>query len=316
MRSRRAAGTRIGIDLGGTKISGIVLADDGAVLRHERLPTPRGHYRRTLEAIAQLVSALDGETGAEPGATPIGIGTPGAAVPGTGRLQNANSVWLNGKPLTADLERVLGRPVRIANDADCLALSEATDGAAAGCDTVFAVILGTGVGGAIVHNGRLLSGPNGIAGEWGHCPLPGPLADELSPPPCWCGRSGCLESWLSGPGLAADHLRSSGESVTAEQIAKADTPARRATLERHLDRLARGLAMVANIVDPHAIVLGGGLSNMAHLYADLPAAMAPHLFTTAPQITIVKAMHGDDSGVRGAAWLWDAPAHLPNGPTV
>ncbi|MEM8878302.1 MAG: ROK family protein [Pseudomonadota bacterium] len=297
--------TRIGIDLGGTKISGIALAEDGQVLEHTRVPAPQGSYQETLEAIAQLVSMLEHDIGEKHGATPVGVGTPGAEIPGTGKLQNANSVWLNGKPIVSDLATALNRPVRIANDADCLALSEAVDGAAKGCETVFAAILGTGVGGAIVHNGRLLSGPNGIAGEWGHCPLPSPKPDELSPPVCWCGRIGCLETWLSGPGMAADHQRFTGNSETAEDIAKADTPARKVSLDRHLDRLARGLAMICNIIDPHVIVLGGGLSNMDHLYTGLPSAMAAHLFTTAPQVTIVKAMHGDDSGVRGAARLWD-----------
>jgi fructokinase len=300
---------RIGIDLGGTKISGIVLDQDGQTATHQRVATPKKAYGQILTTIAELVRTLEPETGLQHGEATVGIGTPGAEIPGTGRLQNANSVWLNDQPLRRDLEQVLRRPIRMVNDADCLALSEASDGAAAGYRTVFAAILGTGVGGAIVHDLSLLSGPNGIAGEWGHCPLPAPDDHERPGPQCWCGRHGCLETWLSGPGLSADHTRGTGKSLPAADIAaralRECNPDCIASLDRHLDRLARGLAMVSNIIDPDIIVLGGGLSNMTHLYERLPGAMAPHLFTTAPRCTIVQARHGDDSGVRGAARLWD-----------
>jgi fructokinase len=300
---------RIGIDLGGTKISGIVLNADGQIAAHERVATPRNDYHKVLTAVADLVASLERQTKLSHGKATVGIGTPGAEIPGTGRLQNANSVWLNNQPLRQDLQRALNRTIRMANDADCLALSEASDGAAEGYRTVFAVILGTGVGGAIVHHLSLLSGPNGIAGEWGHCPLPSPDDDERPGPQCWCGRKGCNETWLSGPGLSADHVRATGQTLTANRIAAAATDDAdsecAATLARHTDRLARGLAMVSNIIDPDVIVLGGGLSNMDHLYEKLPAAMAPHLFTTTPRCTIVPARHGDDSGVRGAARLWD-----------
>lgn len=233
---------------------------------------------------------------------------PGSLSPVTGRVQNANSTWLNGRPLDRDLAAALGRPVRLANDANCFALSEATDGAAAGAASVFGVILGTGCGGGIVVDGRLVDGPLGVGGEWGHNPLPRPSADEVPGPPCWCGRHGCMETWVSGPGLAADHARATGERQSAETIAaRAETgdEVALATMARHADRLARGLAHVVNILDPAVIVLGGGLSKLGHLYRNLPGLMAPHIFADAPHVDVRPPRWGDASGVRGAARLWD-----------
>ena len=297
---------RLGIDLGGTKIEGIALAPDGAVLARERVPTPRA-YAGTVEAIARLVRLLEAATGREGS---VGIGIPGAVVPETGRVKNANSTWLIGQPLGADLEAALGRPVRLANDADCFALSEATDGAAAGAPSVFGVIMGTGVGGGVVVHGRLLGGPNQITGEWGHNPLPWPRGDELAPPPCYCGRAGCVETWLSGPGVAADHARVTGEVLTTPEVmarAAAGDPAAQATRARLVDRAARSLATVINVLDPHVIVLGGGVSNVAGLPEAIAAALPPWVFSPTVHTRVVRHHHGDSSGVRGAAWLWPAP---------
>lgn len=296
---------RLGIDLGGTKIEGIALAHDGAVLARERMPTPRA-YGDTVEAITRLVRKLEAATGRE---GTVGIGIPGAVVPETGRVKNANSTWLIGQPLGADLEAALGRPVRLANDADCFALSEATDGAAAGAATVFGVIMGTGVGGGVVVHGRLLAGPNQIAGEWGHNPLPWPRGDELVPPSCYCGRAGCVECWISGPGVAADHARVTGESVTTPEVmarAAVGDPAAEATRARLVDRAARSLATVINVLDPHVIVLGGGVSNVAGLPEAIAAALPPWVFSPTVRTRVVRHHHGDSSGVRGAAWLWPA----------
>lgn len=297
---------RLGVDLGGTKIEGMALAPDGSVLARHRVPTPRD-YGGTVEAIAALVRALEAATGRE---GTVGVGIPGAVVPETGRVKNANSTWLIGQPLGDDLAAALGRPVRLANDADCFALSEATDGAAAGAATVFGVIMGTGVGGGVVVHGRPLAGPNQIAGEWGHNPLPWPAGAELSPPPCYCGRAGCVETWISGPGVAADHARVTGETLDTPTImarAAAGDAAAVATRARLVDRAARSLATVINVLDPHVIVLGGGVSNVAGLPAAITAALPPWVFSPAVRTRVVRHRHGDSSGVRGAAWLWPAP---------
>ena len=295
---------RIGVDLGGTKIEAIALDGAGAVLARHRIAAPRGDYGATLEAIAGLIDAIESAVGG-PGS--IGIGTPGALSPFTGRLRNANSVWLNDRRLDRDLADRLGRPVRLANDADCFALSEATDGAGRGAASVFGVIIGTGTGGGIVSGGRLLAGPNAIAGEWGHNPLPWPRPDESPGPACYCGKQGCIETFLSGPGLAADHRHHTGLARTPPEIRAAAArgePAATATLARHVDRLARSLATVINLLDPEAIVLGGGLSNLPHLYEALPGLIRPWLFCDGVATRILPPVHGDSSGVRGAAWLW------------
>ncbi len=295
--------SRIGIDLGGTKIEGVLLGPDGTVVLAKRIPTPRDDYAGTLEAIAGLVAYL--EDGLQQRCT-VGVGVPGSLSPATGCLQNANSTWLNGQPLDRDLALRLGRPVRITNDANCFALSEATDGAGAGARTVLGLILGTGCGAGIVIGGRILDGPRGTGGEWGHNPLPPATADELPGPICWCGRKGCIETWVSGPGLAADHQRVSGERLTAEEVgehaAQADAAAQ-ATLDRHAARLARALAPVVNILDPDVVVIGGGLSKLAHLYDVLPRLLRPLIFADVPDVTVLPPKWGDASGARGAAWL-------------
>jgi fructokinase len=299
---------RIGVDLGGTKIEAISIDTAGATLARRRIDTPRGDYPGTLRAIAGLVAALETETGSR---GTVGVGTPGALSPFTGRMRNANSTWLNGRALGQDLTSALGRPIRLANDADCFALSEATDGAAAGARSVFGVIIGTGTGAGVVVDGRLLSGPNAIAGEWGHNPLPWPAADELPGPACYCGKHGCIETFVSGPGIAADFTRTAGGSMSAAEIAaaaQAGDATACAALGRHADRLARGLAGVINILDPDVIVLGGGLSNLAHLYATVPTLLGRYLFSDGVATRLVPPQHGDSSGVRGAAWLWSDPA--------
>ncbi len=253
---------RIGIDLGGTKIEGIALAGDGAELSRHRIPTPRDSYEAAIEAIASVIARLEHETGQR---GTVGVGTPGAISPATGLIKNANSTVLNGRPLDRDLATALGREVRLANDANCFALSEAVDGAGAGFRTVFGVILGTGVGGGIVIDRRVVDGPNAIAGEWGHNPMPWPTPNEWPGPPCYCGRTGCIETFLSGPGLAADYNRATGGALGARQVqaaAESGDEAAEAALHRYEERLARGLASVINILDPHAIVLGGGMSNL------------------------------------------------------
>lgn len=305
-----AARVRIGIDLGGTKIEAIAIDGTGAQLARLRRPTPQGDYEGTLEAIAALVAALEADPAlAQCGQARVGVGTPGAFSSASGRLKNSNSTCLNGRELAADLESRLARPLRFANDANCFALSEAVDGAGAGASVVFGVILGTGVGGGIVVDGRVLEGRNSIAGEWGHNPLP--LMDERdSPrPPCYCGRAGCVETWLSGPGLAADHLRATGRTLTAAAVAAAAAAGDadcEATLERYCGRAARALAGVINLLDPDVIVLGGGLSNIDRLYERIPALWAPHVFSDRVDTPLVRNRHGDSSGVRGAAWLWPA----------
>jgi fructokinase len=295
---------RIGIDLGGTKIEALALDDAGSESLRRRVATPRDDYAGTVEAVASLVESIETESG-ERGS--VGVGMPGAVSPATGLVKNANSTWLNGRRLHEDLETRLRRPVRLANDANCFALSEAVDGAAAGGPVVFGVILGTGVGGGLVVHGRVLPGANAIAGEWGHNPLPAPQDDERPGPDCYCGRKGCIETFLSGPGLAADHHRATGATRTSEDVvaaAGAGDPAALATLARYADRLARGLAGVINIVDPDAIVLGGGLSRIARLYQEVPRLWAPHVFSDRVDTRLLPPMHGDSSGVRGAAWLW------------
>ncbi len=295
---------RLGIDLGGTKIAGIVLGAGDRILAMRRVAAPREDYRATLQAIAEMVGALEADCGAS---CSIGIGLPGSISPVTGSVQGANSTWLNDRPFAVDVETALGRPVRVANDANCFALSEAVDGAAAGARCVFGVILGTGCGGALVVDGRLVDGPNAISGEWGHMPLPWPASEEWPGPQCWCGRRSCMELWVSGPGLAKDHREVTGDAMTAAAIAaaaEAGQPDAQATLDRHAGRLARGLAVLVDIVDPDVIVLGGGLSNIRRLYKQLPELMHPWVFAAAPRLRVVAPRWGDASGVRGAARLW------------
>ncbi len=299
-----ATSLRIGIDLGGTKIAGLALAPDGRTLAEHRVPAPRHDYEATIKAVADMVAQLEAAAGARGS---VGIGMPGSLSPRSGLVQNANSTWLNGRPFQRDLEAHLARPVRLANDANCFALSEAVDGAGAGARSVFGVILGTGCGGGLVFDGTLIDGPRGIGGEWGHNPLPWPRAEEHPGPLCWCGRTGCMETWVSGPGLEADHARATGQQLSAEAIAAgaaAGEAEARATLERHASRLARGLAAVVNVFDPEVIVLGGGLSKLAHLYEVLPALIAPHILRRCAQVAIKPPRWGDAGGVRGAAWLW------------
>ncbi|MBP8283955.1 MAG: ROK family protein [Chromatiaceae bacterium] len=295
---------RIGIDLGGTKIEGVALDAQGQELWRQRIWTPQGDYAGTLDAIRDLVLAAEGTLGAR---AQVGIGIPGSVSPLTGRVRNANSTCLNGQPLHQDLEDRLGRPIRLENDANCLALSEATDGAGAGATILFAAILGTGVGGGIVAHGRLLTGINRIAGEWGHSPLPQPEAQDLPPPACYCGRFGCIETYLSGPGLAADHARRQGGTLDAAAIGLAATagdPACEASLQRYEARLARALAGVINLLDPDVIVLGGGLSRLERLYRNVPARWGAHIFSDQVATRLLPARYGDASGVRGAANLW------------
>ncbi len=307
--SARPGAVRIGIDLGGTKIAAVALDRQGRICAEMRRASPQGDYAETLAALVEAVVALERETGCV-GAR-VGIGMPGSIAPRSGLVQNANSTWLNGRPLAADLQRRLGRRVRFANDANCFALSEAVDGAGAEAGRVLGVILGTGCGSGFVVERRIMDGPRGIGGEWGHNPLPWPGADEWPGPLCWCGRRGCMETWVSGPALAADHERVTGETLDAAAIAgraKAGDEAARASLCRHADRLARGLAAVVNVLDPDVIVIGGGLSKLAHLYDALPALMGPHIFGEDRSVRVVAPRWGDAGGVRGAAWLWPADA--------
>ncbi len=307
MGSRPAALPAVGVDLGGTKIEAVALAPDGRELWRRREPTPQGHYDGTLQTIAQLVAAARAAIGGC--ACTIGLGTPGSST-GTGTIKNANSTCLNGRPLQRDVEALLGQPVRVQNDANCLALSEATDGAGAGAAVVFAAILGTGVGGGLAVHGRVLSGPNGLCGEWGHVPLPWRTAADPEWD-CYCGQRGCLETLLSGPGLARDHAQLHGGARTAAVIAAAAAggdAACLATIARYQDRLARALAQLVNVLDPDVIVLGGGVSRVEPLYATVPQWMRRHVFaagsTEPPVVRLVASQHGDSSGVRGAAWLW------------
>ena len=294
--------TRIGIDLGGTKIEIVALDPAGTESFRRRIATPRGDYEGTIAAIASLVRAAE----AAVGPATVGIGMPGTISPATGLVKNANSTWLNGKPLARDLVRALQRDVQLANDANCFALSEATDGAAAGQPIVFGVIVGTGTGGAVVAHGRVLVGANAIGGEWGHNPMPWPEPDEWPGPPCYCGRTGCIETFLSGPGLSQAHARRTGEELDAVAIAaraeQGDTPAD-LTLQQYERRMARALAAIINVVDPDAIVLGGGLSNISRLYEHVPRLWKPFVFSDRVVTTLRRARFGDASGARGAAWL-------------
>ncbi|HEY0714625.1 MAG TPA: ROK family protein [Polyangia bacterium] len=303
---------RIGIDLGGTKIEGIALADNGEITARFRVPTPRDDYPGTIKALVDLVAQLEKTTG-ERGT--VGIGIPGTVSPATGLVKNANSTWLIGHPLDRDLAERLGRPVRIANDANCFALSEASDGAGApgpgpsphGPRTIFGVIIGTGTGGGIVVDGQVLVGPNAIAGEWGHNPLPGIRADELPGPACYCGRNGCIETFLSGPGLSRDHERATGQRLDAAAVAEradAGDAAAEATLVRYEDRMARALASILNVLDPDVVVLGGGLSKIERLYRNVPKQWGRYAFSDTMTTQLLPPKHGDASGVRGAAWLW------------
>lgn len=295
---------RIGIDLGGTKTEIIALDEHGNTALRRRTATPPHDYNAALDTIASLVFSAERELATT---ASVGIGIPGSLSPATGRVRNANSTCLNGQPFLTDIAARLAREVRIANDANCMAMSEASDGAGKGADTVFGVILGTGVGGGIVIQGQLLQGLNRIAGEWGHNPLSPAEPDDFPPTQCYCGRIGCIETWLSGPAMAAEHARRYEQTLTSADIvahaATGKAPAE-ATLQRYERRLARALASVINIVDPDIIVLGGGLSNIDRLYANVPKLWSAHVFSDVIATRLVKSVHGDSSGVRGAAWLW------------
>lgn len=296
---------RFGIDIGGTKIEAIALDDSGVEVMRERVPTPAADYPSLLEAVRDLVVSFESQLGAE---ATVGVGHPGVISPATGQIKNSNSQALLGRALDHDLAAILDRPVRLANDADCFALSEATDGAGAGFATVFGVILGTGVGGGVVVSGRLVHGPNAIAGEWGHNPLPPSAAGPVELLDCYCGRAGCIERYLSGPGISADHLAMTGIVTTAADIsaaAQVGEPDAVATLDRYVERLAAGLAVVINILDPAVIVLGGGVSNMQALYEQIPQRWDRYVFSDRVDTQLAQNLHGDSSGVRGAAWLWD-----------
>jgi fructokinase len=306
-----AGRARIGVDLGGTKIEAILLGAKGEVLTRRRVASPRGEYEATLAAVGRLVNELEtslpGETTGDPARASVGVGIPGAISPATGLVKNANSTWLIGKPLDRDLERLLARPVRVANDANCFAVSEAVDGAGAGAHLVFGVILGTGVGGGIAIHGRPLLGANAIAGEWGHNPLPWPMAGELEGRPCYCGREGCIETFLSGPALEAEYRGKAGRPLAAAAIAQAAAGGEaiaQAVMARYEERLARGLAHVVNLLDPEVIVLGGGLSNIGRLYETVPRLWGRFVFSDRVDTRLRPPVHGDSSGVRGAAWLW------------
>lgn len=298
---------RIGVDLGGTKIEAIAIDPAGRELARRRVPSPAQDYDAIVAAIAGLVDTLEGALGET---ATVGVGIPGVTSPATGLVKNANTTVLIGRPFDRDLAARLGREVRLANDANCFAMSEAADGAAAGARAVFGVILGTGVGGGLVVDGRIVGGANAIAGEWGHNPLPWPTDDERPGARCYCGKQGCIETFLCGPGLARDFAQATGGALSAPEIvaaASAGEPAANAALERYEDRLARALATMINIVDPDVIVLGGGLSNLARLYETVPRRWADYVFSDAVNTRLSPARHGDSSGVRGAAWLWPAP---------
>jgi fructokinase len=300
----QALRVRIGIDWGGTKIEALAMDNDGRELRRVRIPTPRHDYEGSIRAAAELVASIEREVGLT---GPIGVGIPGTIVPATGLVKNANSTWLNGRPFEKDLSVALGREVRCVNDANCLAVSEAVDGAATGRAVVFAAILGTGCGGGIALDGRMYSGPNGLAGEWGHNPLPWQRPDEYPGAPCYCGQRGCIERWLSGPALEEDYCRASESALSGSEIVAAAEAGERhakAALERYENRLARALAQVVNLLDPEVVVLGGGLSGIERLYRNVPPMIASWAFGKSATTPIVPAKHGDSSGVRGAARLW------------
>jgi len=307
---------RIGIDLGGTKIAGIVLDPDGRQCAEARIATPREDYAGTVAAIAGLVADLERRAAIPAASASVGVGMPGSLSLKTGLVKNANSTWLIGKPFDRDLAAALRRPVRVENDANCLAVSEATDGAGKGAHVVFAVIAGTGVGGGIAVGGAPFAGANAIAGEWGHNPLPWPTVAELPGPDCYCGKQGCVETWLSGPGMAADHRRATGQVLDGVAIGKAaesgDADAQ-ATLARWRERLARSLAVVVNILDPDIIVIGGGVSRLESIYGPLPALLSKWCFSDGVSTPVRPALHGDASGVRGAAWLWPPGSGAQNG---
>jgi len=288
---------RIGVDIGGTKIEALALDAAGREVFRKRVPTPRGDYDATISAVKGLVEQIDSSSGVKGS---VGIGIPGALSRATGRVKNANSTWLIGRSLKEDLEKALNREIRLENDANCFALSEAVDGAGQGARVVFGVILGTGVGGGIVVDGRVLTGPNAIAGEWGHNPLPLPTEADLPLPPCYCGRFGCIETYLSGPGLARDHQQITGARLTPEEIVSLQGE----SLKRYEERLARALAAVINLLDPDVIVLGGGMSNAERLYGEVPRLWGRHVFSDRVATRLARHAHGDSSGVRGAAWLW------------
>jgi fructokinase len=297
--------TQIGIDFGGTKIEAAALDSSGAFLTRQRVPTP-GNYADAIHAVADLIATVESEVGH---AASIGIGLPGSISPRTGVMRNANTRYLNGSSFKQDIEKAMGRPVRLANDANCLALSEARDGAAAGATVTFAVIIGTGCGGGIVANDMLIEGANGITGEWGHTPLPWPRADELPGIPCWCGQNNCLERWISGTGFHDDYERRTGQRLKGDEIvhlARSGDAVATATLDDYIDRLGRGMAVIANILDPDCFVMGGGMSNVTELYDRLPPVIDRHTFSDGWEAKIVPAKWGDSSGVRGAAHLWPA----------
>ena len=296
---------RIGIDLGGTKIEGIALDDSGKEIFRQRIDTPQGNYQATIAAIVNLVQRLEVNT-QQTGT--VGIGIPGAISPATELVKNANSTWLIGQPLHTDLEQALGRKVRIANDANCFVVSEATDGAASDAAVVFGVIIGTGTGGGVYVKGKVITGCNAIAGEWGHNPLPWPAPDEYPGRECYCGKKGCIETWLSGPGFTHDHQLRGGKGNSAKGIvdlAEQGDKLAESTLQRYEDRMARALASVINILDPEIIVLGGGMSNIAGLYRNVPKLWGQYVFSDHVATKLVPPAHGDSSGVRGAAWLWN-----------
>jgi len=295
---------RIGVDLGGTKIEAIALDDRGSCLTRQRIPTPAGDYHATLNAVTELISHIEQMTGLT---GTVGIGTPGSLSPATGLIRNANSTCLNGQPLQQDFERLLNRPVRLANDADCFALSESIDGAGQGCHSVFGVIIGTGVGAGVVINGHLIPSANRIAGEWGHNPLPWPDATESPGETCYCGKQGCIETFLSGAGLQFDYYRETGLEIAGPELStrlKQLEPAAERVMGRYENRLARGLATVINLLDPQVIILGGGLSNLVRLYERVPRIWTDYIFSDLVRTRLLPPRHGDSSGVRGAAWLW------------
>lgn len=296
---------RIGIDLGGTKIEAVALRNDGAVALKRRVPTPRHDYGGTVKAVVELVKGFERELGQR---AKVGIGIPGTISPYTNRIKNANSTWLNGRFFAGDLEEALKRPLKVANDANCFALSEARDGAARGARVVFGVIIGTGTGGGIVVDGKILTGANAIGGEWGHNPLPLPTKDDLPLPDCFCGRRGCIETFLSGPGLSRDYEGLTGRRLEAPVVvtlANGGEDEAEEALAHYEDRMARGLASVINLLDPDVIVLGGGLSNIDRLYTNVPQRWTRYIFSDHVSTRLLKAEHGDASGVRGAAWLWE-----------